>query len=298
MPQSALALHLGGLDNPDMTNTLLSIGHGYSAQALAAHLLPLGWHIIGTTRSADRAAELAQAGIEPLIWPGNPLPLGRATHVLSSVAPGAEGDPVLLAHGADIAAATHLDWVGYLSTIGVYGDHAGAWVDEDTALTPGTARGRARVAAEAAWQTIIPARLHILRLAGIYGPGRGPFAKLKRGMAQRIIKPGQVFSRIHRDDIGTALLACLQSERTDAIYNLCDDEPAPPQDVITYAAELLGIDPPPEVPFDKANLSPMARSFYSESKRVHNDRIKRDLGWHPRYPDYRSGLRAILDAEG
>ena len=298
MPQSGLASHSDGLDNPGMTNTLLSIGHGYSAQALADHLLPLGWHIIGTTRSADRAAELAGAGIEPLIWPGNPLPLARATHLLTSVAPGAEGDPVLVAHGADIAAATHLNWVGYLSTVGVYGDHAGAWVDEDTALTPGTARGRARVAAEAAWQTIAPARLHILRLAGIYGPGRGPFTKLKRGTAQRIIKPGQVFSRIHRDDIGTALLACLQSERAGAIYNLCDDEPAPPQDVITYAAELLGMEPPPEVPFDKADLSPMARSFYSESKRVHNDRIKRDLGWQPRYPDYRSGLRAILAAEG
>jgi nucleoside-diphosphate-sugar epimerase len=281
-----------------MTNTLLSIGHGYSAQALADLLQPLGWHIIGTTRSAERAADLESMGIEPLIWPGNPLPLARATHLLSSVAPGAEGDPVLAAHGPEIAAATHLDWVGYLSTTGVYGDHDGAWVDEDTALTPGTERGRARVTAEAAWQAVSPTRLHILRLAGIYGPGRGPFAKLRNGTAQRIIKPGQVFSRIHRDDIGAALIAAIQSDKGSAIYNLCDDDPAPPQDVIAHAADLLGMARPPEIDFYKAELSPMARSFYSESKRVRNDRIKGDLGWKPLYPDYRSGLRAVLNAEG
>lgn len=285
-------------DNRAMTKTLLSIGHGYSAQALADLLVPLGWHVIGTTRRAERAAELDRAGVEPLIWPGNALPLDRATHLLSSVAPGPEGDPVLTAHGTQIAAATHLDWVGYLSTTGVYGDHGGAWVDEETALTPGTARGRARVAAETAWQDTTPTRLHILRLAGIYGPGRGPFAKLRAGTAQRIIKPGQVFSRIHRDDIGAALLAAIQSEQGHAVYNLCDDAPAPPQDVIAYAAELLGIAAPPEVAFATADLSPMARSFYSESKRVRNDRIKRDLGWQPLYPDHRSGLRAVLEAEG
>lgn len=281
-----------------MTQTLLSIGHGYSAQALAELLLPLGWHVIGTTRSAARATDLARTGVEPVIWPGNPLPLDRATHLLTSVAPGPDGDPVLATLGDQITAATHLDWVGYLSTVGVYGDHRGGWVDEDTATAPSTARGRARVSAENAWQAIAPARLHILRLAGIYGPGRGPFAKLRAGTAQRIIKPGQVFSRIHRDDIGSALLACIQSDQGHAVYNLCDDAPAPPQDVIAYAAELLGMDPPPEVPFDTAELSPMARSFYSESKRVHNDRIKRDLGWLPRYPDYQSGLRAILKGEG
>lgn len=298
MPQSALALRHVPPDSRAMTHTLLSIGHGYSAQALADLLLPLGWNIIGTTRSAERAAELDRMGVEPLIWPGAPLPLDRATHLLSSVAPGADGDPVLAAHGPDIARAMHLDWIGYLSTTGVYGDHGGAWVDEDTALTPTTARGRARVAAEAAWQEVAPARLHILRLAGIYGPGRGPFAKLRAGTAQRIIKPGQVFSRIHRDDIGAALLAAIQSDQGHAIYNLCDDAPAPPQDVIAFAAALLGMDPPPEIAFDTAELSPMARSFYSESKRVRNDRIKADLGWQPLYPDYQSGLRAVLAAEG
>jgi len=298
MPQSGLALCPRKPDMLDMTKTLLSLGHGYSAQALADLLLPMGWTIIGTTRGPDRAAELARAGIEPLIWPGTTLPLDRVTHLLSSIAPGEQGDPVLAAHAAEIAAATHLDWVGYLSTTGVYGDHGGGWVDEDTALTPGTARGRARVAAEAAWQAATPTRLHILRLAGIYGPGRGPFDRLRAGNAQRIIKPGQVFSRIHRDDIGGALLAAIQSSQGPAVYNLCDDTPAPPQDVIVYAAELLGIEPPPEIPFADADLSPMARSFYSESKRVQNARIKRALNWQPLYPDYRSGLRAILEAEG
>ncbi|MCC1482220.1 SDR family oxidoreductase [Roseibaca sp. Y0-43] len=281
-----------------MTKTLLSLGHGYSAQSLAERLLPLGWHIIGTTRSPERATALERAGIEPLLWPATTLPLERVTHVLSSVAPEDGDDPVLAAHGPQIARATHLEWTGYLSTTGVYGDHGGAWVDEDTALTPGTARGRARVAAEAAWQATAPTRLHILRLAGIYGPGRSPFERLRDGSAQRIVKPGQVFSRIHRDDIGGALHAAIQSDQGTAIYNLCDDDPAPPQDVIAYAAELLGMTPPPEIAFEAADLSPMARSFYSESKRVRNDRIKRDLRWQPLYPDYRSGLRAVLAAEG
>ena len=186
----------------------------------------------------------------------------------------------------------------YLSTVGVYGNHDGAWVDEDTALTPGTARGRARVAAEAAWRDIAPTRLHVFRLAGIYGPGRGPFAKLRAGVAQRIIKPGQVFSRIHRDDIGAALHAAIRSDVGTRIFNLCDDDPAPPQDVLGYAAELLGMDPPPEVAFEQAEMSAMARAFYADNKRVRNDRIKRELDWQPRYPDYRSALRAVLDAEG
>lgn len=281
-----------------MTKTLLSIGHGYSAQALADLLLPQGWQVIGTTRSAERAAELTRHGIEPLIWPGSPLPLARATHLLTSVAPGPDGDPVLSAHAADIAQASHLNWIGYLSTTGVYGDHDGGWVDEDTSPAPTTARGQARVAAEAHWARIAPARLHVFRLAGIYGPGRGPFAKLRSGMGQRVIKPGQFFSRIHRDDIGAALHAAIGSDIGTRVFNLCDDDPAPPQDVITCAADLLGMDPPPEVAFEQADLSPMARGFYSESKRVRNDRIKRELGWQPLYPDYRSGLRAVLDAEG
>ena len=283
-----------------MTRTLLSIGHGYSAQALEARLLAQGWRIIGTTRSPDRADAMRARGVEPLIWPGTTLPLAQATHLLTSVAP-THGDPVLTAHADQIAAAHHLDWVGYLSTIGVYGDHQGGWVDEETPANARSDRAIARVQAEAAWQRLCDAaglRLHVFRLAGIYGPGRGPFEKLRQGRAQMVIKDGQVFSRIHQADIGQALEAAIRSSIGSRIFNLCDDAPAPPQDVLRHAADLLGIAPPPEVPFAQADLSPMARSFYADSKRVRNDRIKRELGLDLLYPDYKSGLAAILHAEG
>lgn len=283
---------------------LLSLGHGYSARALAARLLPRGWQVIGTTRSAGKAEALAAEGVEPLIWPGEDAgpALERATHLLSSVAPGEAGDPVLATLGPEIgAAARHLQWVGYLSTTGVYGDHRGGWVDETTPLAPSTSRGMARVAAEAAWQALagragLP--LHIFRLAGIYGPGRGPFEKLRAGTARRIVKPGQVFSRIHVEDIAQALEASIARPDPGAVYNLCDDDPAPPEEVLAHAAALLGLPVPPEVPFEEAELSPMAASFYAESKRVRNERIKAGLGIRLRYPDYRSGLAAILRAEG
>lgn len=283
---------------------LLSLGHGYSARALAARLLPRGWQVIGTTRSAGKAEALAAEGVEPLIWPGEDAgpALERATHLLSSVAPGEAGDPVLAALGPEIgAAARHLQWVGYLSTTGVYGDHRGGWVDETTPLAPSTGRGMARMAAEAAWRALagragLP--LHIFRLAGIYGPGRGPFEKLRAGTARRIVKPGQVFSRIHVEDIAQALEASIARPDPGAVYNLCDDDPAPPEEVLAHAAALLGLPVPPEVPFEEAELSPMAASFYAESKRVRNERIKAGLGIRLRYPDYRSGLAAILRAEG
>jgi len=285
-----------------MARTLLSLGHGYSARALARLLLPQGWHIIGTTRAPDRARLLEADGIEPLIWPGNPLApaLARATHLLTSIAPDAEGDPVLAAHGEEIAAARHLQWVGYLSTTGVYGDHAGGWVDETTPCAPTTSRGARRVLAEGQWRDVcarggLP--LHIFRLAGIYGPDRGPFEKLRAGSARRIIKPGQVFSRIHVDDIAQVLAASIARPDPGTVYNVCDDDPAPPEDVIGHAAMLLGLPQPPAVDFDEADLSPMARSFYAESKRVRNDRIRNDLGVTLRHPDYRSGLAAILAAE-
>ncbi|OWY13478.1 NAD(P)-dependent oxidoreductase [Thioclava sp. JM3] len=281
--------------------TLLSIGHGYSARALAPLLLARGWRVIGTTRSAEKAEMLRSEGVEPLVWEGGPLPLDQATHLLSSVAPGQEGDPVLAAQHSEIAASRHLEWIGYLSTVGVYGDHAGGWVDEATPLTPSTKRGQARVEAEAAWGALAAAHdlpLHIFRLAGIYGPGRGPFEKVRQGKARRIIKEGQVFSRIHVEDIAQVLLASIDRPDPGAVYNVCDDDPAPPQDVIAYAAELLDLPLPPEVPFEEADLSPMARSFYAESKRVRNDKIKHDLGVTLRYPDYRAGLRALLDQAG
>ncbi|MDP3960600.1 MAG: SDR family oxidoreductase [Pseudorhodobacter sp.] len=280
-----------------MTRTLLSLGHGYSAQALARRLIPQGWRVIGTTRSAARAEALRGEGVEPLLWPGSALgpALRDASHLLSSIAPAAVGDPVLAALGGQIASAD-LAWVGYLSTTGVYGNHGGGWVDEDTTLTPGTERGRWRVQAERGWQALaVP--LHIFRLAGIYGPGRGPFAKLRDGSARCILKPGQVFSRIHVEDIAQVLEASIARPQPGAIYNVCDDDPAPPEDVIGYAAELLGLPPPPAVAYADADLSPMARSFYAESKKVSNARIKRELGIRLMHPDYRAGLAALLASE-
>lgn len=274
---------------------LLSIGHGYSAQALARRLLAQGWTVIGTTRDAGKVAGMAGAGVEPLLLPASLAPaLSRATHVLTSVAPDAAGDPVLRAHAAELRAARP-EWVGYLSTTAVYGDHGGGWVDEETPLAPATARGAARVAAEAEWAGLgLP--LHIFRLAGIYGPGRGPFEKVRDGTARRIIKPGQVFSRVHVEDIAQVLEASIRRPRPGAVYNLCDDDPAPPEDVIAHAAALLGLPLPPAIAHDEAEMTPMARSFYAENKRVRNDRIKTELGVRLIYPGYREGLAALLAA--
>jgi nucleoside-diphosphate-sugar epimerase len=274
-------------------NTLLSLGHGYSAAALAARLLPLGWRVIGTTRHPDRADALRATGVEPLIWPGDLAPaLAEATHILASAAPDAAGDPFLQAAGEALQKARP-HWLGYLSTTAVYGDHQGAWVDETTPVTPQSVRARQRVLAEGQWlATGLPA--HIFRLAGIYGPGRGPFEKVRDGSARRIIKPGQVFSRIHVEDIAETLIASMARPNPGAIYNVCDDDPAPPEDVLSHAAALLGLPEPPAVPYDEAEMTPMARSFYAESKRVRNDRIKAELGVKLRFPDYRSGLAAML----
>ncbi|SDJ12695.1 SDR family oxidoreductase [Aliiruegeria lutimaris] len=284
-----------------MERTLLTLGHGYSARVLARHLVERGWRVIGTTRTGEEAAKLADTGIEIHIWPGcelEPL-LAQASHVLLSAGPDAEGDP-FLPHVSDALCERPPQWLGYLSTVGVYGDHAGGWVDENAPLAPSTRRGKLRVEAEQAWQALaarceLP--LHIFRLAGIYGPGRGPFAKLRAGTARRIIKPGQVFSRIHVEDIAQILIASMERPNPGAVYNVCDNEPAPPQDVIAHAAELLGLPVPPDTPFEAADFSPMARSFYAESKKVRNDRIREELGVALRYPDYRSGLAALLKAE-
>ena len=281
-----------------MTRTLLSIGHGYSAQALAKRLLPLGWRIIGTTRSPDKARALTESGIEAVVWPGADLAgyVGQADAILMSAGPGPDGDPALPELAPVLRDARHLKWAGYLSTTGVYGDHKGDWVDEETPLRPTTKRGRARVLAEAQWQDIPNLPLHIFRLAGIYGPGRGPFTKVRNGTARRIIKSGQVFSRIHVEDIAQTLHASIERPCAGGVYNLCDDDPAPPQDVIAYAAKLLGMPLPPEIAFEDAEMTPMARSFYAESKKVRNDRIKRELGVTLAYPDYKSGLDAMFQA--
>ena len=281
-------------------SVLVSFGHGYSARALTPPLLARGWEVVGTTRSPETAEALRADGVTPVLW-GEAVPVARATHVLVSAAPGEGGDPTL--HTYASALEGFGGWLGYLSTTGVYGDHGGGWVDEDTPLAPSTRRGRLRVEAEAAWRDLAArsgAALHLFRLAGIYGPGRGPFSKVRAGTARRIVKPGQVFSRIHVDDIAGALLASI--DRPEAppggavAYNVCDDAPAPPEDVIAEAARLLGLPVPPAEDFATAEMTPMARSFYAESKRVRNDRIKR-LGLRLRHPDHRAGLAALLQAE-
>lgn len=281
---------------------MLVFGHGYSAGYLTPLLLAEGWQVIGTTRS-DRG-RVAAAGAIALLWPGEDDALAsaiaQADAILISAAPDAEGDPVLAAF-ADRIAASKARWIGYLSTTGVYGDRGGGWVDEDSTLVPSTKRGRERVKAEADWQALARAHdlpLHIFRLAGIYGPDRGPFAKLANGTARRIIKPDQIFSRIHVEDIAQVLLASIKAPRAHAVYNLCDDEPAPPEDVIGYAAGLLGLELPPAEDFATAEMTPMARSFYAESKRVSNARLHGELGVNLRYRDYRAGLEALARAEG
>ncbi len=288
-----------------MAGTLLSLGHGYSARALARSLGP-GWRVIGTTRSPDKAAALRNEGVEPRVWPGTDLAddIAEATHILASAGPDEAGDPFLPLLGGALARARPA-WVGYLSTTGVYGDQGGDWVDEDSPLAPGTERGRRRALAEEQWRTVSEDGgwpLALFRLAGIYGPGRGPFQRIRSGEARRIVKPGQVFSRIHVDDIAQVVAAAMARPEAAApggtAFNVCDDDPAPPQDVLEEAARLLGLPPPPEIPYKAADLSPMARSFYAESKRVRNDRIKKRLGVRLLYPTYRDGLAALLAAEG
>jgi nucleoside-diphosphate-sugar epimerase len=284
---------------------LFCFGLGYAAQALAGRLAAEGWTVAGTCRSGDQAAVLAAQG-----YPGHrfdrdhpllPEMLAEATQILVSIPPDEAGDPVLDRHGDDIAAMRSLAWVGYLSTTGVYGDREGAWVDETSELRPSGARGRRRVAAETAWLDLWRDRgvpVHLFRLAGIYGPGRSPFDALRAGTAKRIAKPGQVFSRIHVDDLASVLLSSIARPRPGAVYNVCDDAPASPAEVVAHAAHLLGVPPPPLVPFDEAALSPMARSFYADNKRVSNALVKTELGVSLRYPDYRAGLAAILAAGG
>jgi nucleoside-diphosphate-sugar epimerase len=276
--------------------TLLVLGYGYSAAALAARLLPQGWTVLGTTRDAAKLDEIRAQGVEPLLWPCELREAcQRASHILASAAPNEAGDPFLQAASRAIA-GSGASWLGYLSTTAVYGDHNGAWVDEDTPTTPQSQRAILRVLAEMQWLALDrPA--HIFRLAGIYGPGRGPFKKVRDGTARRIIKPGQVFSRIHVDDIAQTLQASMARPDAGRIYNLCDNDPAPPEDVIGHAAQLLGLPVPPEVAYDRAEMSPMARSFYGESKKVSNQRMRQELGLELIYPTYREGLAALLAAE-
>jgi len=286
---------------------LFCFGLGFSALALAARLGAQGWAIAGTARESAKRAALEARGIATHRFErGAKLPdaarlLAGFDYILSSIPPDEAGDPVLDEHGADLAAqAPHLRWVGYLSTTGVYGDRAGGWVDEASPLAPTGERGRRRVAAERGWlalgeRTGLPVQL--FRLAGIYGPGRNVIEQLRAGTAKRLSRPGQIFSRIHVEDIATVLEASMAKPQPGGIYNLCDDDPAAPGDVVAYAADLIGVAPPPAQSPEEAALSPMARSFWDDNKRVRNDRIKSELGVRLRYPSYREGLAAILRTE-
>ncbi len=284
---------------------LFVFGLGYTATRLARRLIGKGWDVAGSVRSADRAEALRREGIAAIAFDGaQPAPevgpmLATCDHVLVSIAPPEGGDPVLAHHRADLVArAGGLRWIGYLSTVGVYGNFDGAWIDEDTPPQPVNARTERRVAAEAAWRSLgeeIGVPVAIFRIAGIYGPGRSQLVALREGRAKRIVKPGQVFNRIHVDDIGTTLEASM-ARPAPRIYNVADDHPAPPQEVVAFAAHLMGIAPPPEIPFDQAEMTPMARSFYGDNKRVGNRRIVEELGVRLAWPDYKAGLTALYEA--
>jgi nucleoside-diphosphate-sugar epimerase len=281
---------------------LFCFGIGYSA----LHFLQSreGIEASGTVRDPIKAQDLTRDGVAAFVYDGARadkamLPhLSLAEALLVSIAPGAD-DPVLARFAQAIGAMKRLRSVVYLSTIGVYGDHGGAWVEETSRTTPRSERGRARLVAESQWRALgasmqIP--VHILRLAGIYGPGRNLLLKLREGQARRIVKPGQTFNRAHVEDIAQAIALTLAAPGEGGVWNVADEEPAPPQDVIAYAAGLLGIEPPPEEPFATADMTPMARSFYADNKRVSSAKLKRELGFKPKYPSYREGLDALAAA--
>jgi dTDP-4-dehydrorhamnose reductase len=288
-------------DGPEHVR-LVCLGFGYTARALARLVDAEAGIVTGTSRGSEGVRAMAALGLTGVLWEGgglsNPLSdaIGEATHILVSVPPGDTGDVVLSSLRGPLAAAGIKTWIGYLSTVGVYGDHGGRWVSELTPARPSGERSRRRLLAEEQWLEFSQAtgqRVEIFRLPGIYGPGRSALDALRAGTARRIVKPGQVFNRIHVSDMARALRAIWSVGHRHVIYNLTDDEPAPPQDVITHAAGLLGMEPPAAVPFEAADLSPMARSFYAESKRVDNSRLRSVPGFALCYPTYREGLAAI-----
>lgn len=284
---------------------LFVFGYGFSARALKRRLGPKGWTLAASFRSDEAARALAAEGVEAVSVDdsdGLAAQMARAQAVLITAPPGPGGCPGLPALVPALArSGAFPDWLGYLSTTGVYGDRGGGWVFEDSRLAAQSVEGARRVQAERDWLEVgrgMGLTVTVHRLPGIYGPGRCALDRLREGKARRVAAPGQVFSRIHVDDLAAGLEASIARPRAGGIYNLCDDEPAPNSEVVAYAARLLGMTAPPETPLDLDALSPQARRFYAESKRVANARAKAELGWRPEYPSYREGLAGILAGGG
>jgi nucleoside-diphosphate-sugar epimerase len=282
--------------------SLVIFGYGYTAEVFARQARTRFDRVVATARTPEKVARIADDGLVGRLFPdpadGRALAtdIAAAEALLVSVPPGPEGDPVLARFADAIAASPRLGWIGYLSTVGVYGDHGGAWIDESTPPNPVSQRSRQRLAAEEAWLALgrqSGKPVQVFRLAGIYGPGRSPLQKVLDGSAKRIVKPGQVFNRIHVEDIAAVLAASLDRPRGGAVYNVSDDEPAPPQDVVSYAAEIANRPNPPEIAYDEAEMTPMARSFYGENKRVSSRLIRDELGVTLRYPTFREGIAAL-----
>lgn len=286
---------------------LFCFGHGYCCDYLGQALVSTGgWRVSGTTRDPEKKEILRSRSIRPFTFSeAHPLPdplyiLRDVTHILVSIPPGDDGDPSFLAHMQAICQLENIEWVGYLSTTGAYGDRDGGWVDEDSEVRPTTIRGSRRAKAEEQWLSLFKYHdlpVHIFRLAGIYGPGRSALDSVRAGVARRIEKPGHAFSRVHVSDIVQVLLASIDRPTPGEIYNVCDDEPVPSHVVIDYACRLLGLPSPPLIPYEKADLAPITRSFYADNKRVSNQKIKSVLGVDLKYKSYREGLTACLAEE-
>lgn len=282
------------------------LGCGYTARALIPALKSKGFEIYGTTRNVNKFPEIQALGIQPISYAGTVSDdlrrvLNRATHIVSSIAPGQYGDPFIRSMRCDFGKnwrkiMPRVEWAGYLSATSVYGDRQGQWVFEEELLYPSTKRGKVRVKSELNWlESGLPT--HIFRIAGIYGLGRSAFDRIRSGKAKAIIKKGHVSNRIHVDDISSALMASIARPHPHAIYNLADDDPCPPQDVLQFAATLLRVRAVDETSYQDAEMSDMARSFYAEERRTSNARAKKELDWFPQYPSYREGLVSILEHE-
>ncbi|MCB1591131.1 MAG: SDR family oxidoreductase [Alphaproteobacteria bacterium] len=286
---------------------LFCFGHGYCCDYLSRTLVSAGgWRISGTTRDPEKKAVLRDRGVRPFTFSethplADPLYILRdVTHILISTPPGEEGDPTFLVHAKEICGLKNIEWIGYLSTTGAYGDRGGGWVDETSEVRPTTIRGTRRAKAEAQWLSLYKSKhlpVHIFRLAGIYGPGRSALDSVRAGVARRVDKPGHAFSRIHVDDIVQVLMASIAKPAPGEVYNLCDDEPVPSHEVIDFACKMLGLPSPPLIPFEKVDLAPITRSFYADNKRVRNEKIKTVLGVELKYKNYREGLKACLAEE-